>query len=327
VLALLLAAVLAQVPRGEAQLPAPGLVVFVGKGATIDAATAAELGGENRVLLAAGDPAQAVDPLESAGAPAARVVLDAARPYVGDDRETAERIRGSRCIVIAGGDYFDWFGVATPGGTTTRLSDSIRAAHRGGATVVGAGSAAPYLAKWAMVERSALAKPERNPRRRRADVAIEGLGLLPDLLVDTSACERGSPARLLRAAFDGHLDRALYLDGPVVWIADPSRKTARVMGAGTALDFHLAAARRQRGTWQGARLALLRAGDLWSEREGPRRADGAAAVRLDADPSLDLVRRSLEGAKARIVLRADERTAADGASGIAFDLEWEPSGS
>jgi len=51
------------------------------------------------------------------------------------------------------------------------------------------------------------------------------------------------------------------------------------------------------------------------------------AVRLDADPSLDLVRRSLEGAKARIVLRADERTAADGASGIAFDLEWEPSGS
>jgi len=305
----------------------PGLVVLVGTGASIDAATCAELGAADRLVLAAGDPAAVVDPLEAGGKAKFRVDLDAARPFVGDDRETAERIRSARCIVLSGGGYLDWLHLVTPGGTSTRLSDSIRAAHRGGATVVGVGAAAPFLAKWAMIERSAIPEPDRNPRRHRESVAVEGLGLVPELLVDTSARERGDPGRMLRAAFDGHLDRAIFLDGPTVWIDDPGRNAALLAGTGRTVFFDLGAARRQRGAWRAGRISLLGNGDRWSAKEGVDCAEGGASVRLDADPSLDRLRRSVEAAAGKIALSADERTGASGACRIAFDLEWEPSGS
>lgn len=303
----------------------PGLVVLVGEGATIDAATCAEVRADRRLLLCAGDPAKVVDPLAAAGVPAGRIDLDVTRPFVGDDRETGERVRAAGCIVLAGGNYFDWFQLVTPGGTTTRLSDSIRAAHRDGIAVVGTGAAAPYLAKWVMVERSAVGKVERNPRRHREDVAIEGLGLLRDLLVDSSACQRGSPARLLRATFDGHLDRAIFLDGPTVWIGDPGRRTARVQGEGRTLFFDLASAQRNRTIWREGRLSLLGNGDAWTEHEGVACSKGGQTPELNA--FLDRLRGSLESVPAKLTLRTDERTNAEGACQIAFDLEWEPSGS
>src|SRR6185369_10966932 len=123
--------------------------------------------------------------------------------------------------------------------------------------------------------------------------------LLPDLLVDTSARERGDPGRLLRAACDGQLERAVFLDGPTVWIDDPARESARVAGSGKAIVFDLGAARRSRATWQSGRLSLLGNGDHWSEREGAAGAEGQAAVRLDADPNLDRLRLSLEKASGR----------------------------
>jgi len=304
-----------------------GLVVLVGEGATIDAATCAEIGADHRLLLCAGDPAKVVDPLVAGGPPEGRVDLDASREHVGDDRETTERIRSARCIVLAGGEYLDWLHLVTPGGTTTRLSDSIRAAHRGGASVVGVGAAAPFLAKWAMVERSAIPGPERNPRRHREDVAVEGLGLVPEILFDTSARKRGDPGRMLRSACDGRFMRAVYLDGPAIWIDDPARRSARVAGSGRAILFDLGAARRLRATWQAARLSLLVSGDRWSQHEGVACAEGERDVRLDSDPSLDLLRRSLARASGRLTLRADDRNGPGGSCWIAFDLEWEPSGS
>jgi hypothetical protein len=299
----------------------PGAVVLVGSDASVDAATCASLGAGDRLMLCAGDPSSVVDPLAAAGAPKRRIDLDAARPFVGDDRETAELVRSARCIVLAGGGYFDWFKLVTPGGTTTRLSDSIKAAHRDGATIVGVGAAAPYLAKWAMVPRSAIPDPERNPRRHRTDVGIEGLGLVRELLVDTSAREGGDPGTLLRAAFDGHLERALYLDGPTIWIDDSRGESARVAGTGRTILFDLGAARRNRGTWQGARLSLLRDGDRWTERGGVECVEGGG------EPSLDLLQKSVERAGGKFTWSKDERTSPIGACRIAFDLEWEPSGS
>lgn len=299
----------------------PGPVVLVGSGASIDAATAASLGASDRLLLCAGDPAAAVDPFAAAGPPKGRIELDAKRPFVGDDREPAERIRSARCIVLAGGGALDWFDLVTPGGTTTRLSDSIRAAHRDGAAIVGVGAAAPYLAKWFMVERSAIPDPERNPRRLRTRTAVEGLGLVRDVLVDTSSSEKGDPGRMLRIAFDARLERALWFDGPTVWIDDPARDSARVAGSGRTILFELGAGRRQRGNWQGARLSSLRAGDLWSRRGGVECGGNGA------ETSLDSLRESVERAGGKFTASKDERTSQDGACRIAFDLEWEPSGS
>jgi hypothetical protein len=305
----------------------PGRVVLVGEGAVLDAAACADLGADRRVLLIVGDPSRAIDPMDAAGAPVGRIELDASRPYVGDDRKTAEAVRGATCVVLTGGAYLDWFGVVNPAGTTTRLSDSIHAAHRGGATIVGVGAAAPYLAKWAMVERAALSRPERNPRRRREDVAVEGLGLLPKFLVETSARERSDPARLLRAVFDGGLQRAIFLDGATIVVADPARKSARILGGGRTVLFDLGDARRNREAWIGGRLSLLGDGDRWTEREGAWCAPEDDPVRLDADPSLERLRRSFDSVSAEFTLRSDESTSAAGACHIAFDLAWRKRGS
>ena len=324
-LALLLLAPIAfapQEPRAPAAERAPGRVVLVGADASIDAATAAELGGQERLLLAPGDPAQAVDPLAAAGGTARRIGIDGTKRFVGDERPTAEVIRSARCIVLSGGGYLDWFRLVTPGGTTTRLSDSIRAAHRGGATVVGVGAAAPYLAQWAMIERSAIDHPERNPRRHREEIAIEGLGLVRDLLVDTSARERGDPGRMLRAAFDGHVEAALYLDGPTVWIDDPAHASARVAGPGRTIFFDLDAARRLRGTWRDGRIAVLEDGDRWSRHGGIECAAGRA--RDEAGPAIEGLLRSIEAAGGKLAIGGRDR---DVPCRLAFDLEWEPSGS
>jgi cyanophycinase-like exopeptidase len=221
--------------------------------------------------------------------------------------------------VLAGGSYLDWYRLVTPGSSTTRLSAAVRAARDGGATVVGLGPAAPFLAEWAMVERAAIGKPERNPRRPRADLAVRGLGLLPGLLVDSSACERGSPARLLRATLNAGLDRALYLDGPTAWVAEPRRHSARVVGAGRTLLFDFTTARRNRAIWRDARVAALSEGDRWSRREGVACAREAMA--------LEDLWNSLRAAPAVLTLHGGRSGTEEAACETVFDLEWAPSGS
>jgi hypothetical protein len=324
-------------PFQAARRGTPGLVVLVGKGAVLDAATYAELSADRRVLLCTGAPAEAIDPLAKAGPPEIRFDIDLATPYAGDEREPAERTRSAGCIVLSGGDALDWYKLLTPGGSTTRLSQAIREAHAAGASVVGTGAAAPYLAKWTMVERAALAKPQRNPRRERDDVAVEGLGLIEDLLVDSTACRRGDPARALRAAFDGHLGTLVFLDGLATWIGDPRDHSARIRGPGTVFAFDLVAARRQRDAWREGRLSMLTDGDTWSAREGAacaestRAGDPTPPDLVAIDSAVGTLRKSLERVSARLSIRSDERTrvrpapvgSRASACALTFDLEWD----
>jgi hypothetical protein len=320
---------------GSAQAQAlrvPGLVALVGEGGRLDVSTCAELSAGRRVLLCAGDPGKAPDPLAAAGSPAWTIALDPSVPHAGDEREPAERARSAGCIVLTGGSTLDWFKLLEPNGSRSNLSHAIREAHAAGATVVGAGSAAPYLAEWAMIDRSTIDKPQRNPRRERADVAVEGLGLLRGMLVDSSACPRGDPARVLRAAFDGHLGTVLFLDGPATWIGDPKQHAARVCGTGTLMLFDLSSARWQRETWREGRFSILSDGDRWTARDGavcaePFRADGGGEV----DPAVLELQRALARISARLSVRIDERTRVRAATGgrgggvceLVFDLEWE----
>jgi len=324
---------------------ASGLVVLVGQGATIDAkadaALAAELGASRRVVLAVGAPESAPDPF-AGGAPAdARIAIDPAAPRSGDERRTAESALGAGCIVLTGGDVSDWSKILIPGGSTTRLSEAIRDAQRGGASVVGVGAAAPFLAQWCTVEFATLGKAERNPRHVRADVGVGGLGLFDELLVDSSACPRGEPMRALRAAFDGNHGTLLFLEGPVVFVGDPKSRSARIFGTGTALVFDFSAGRRTRDAWREGRLALLTGGDSWSARAGA--ACAAPSLEIDAakvggpwdDPRGRALSDALGRGTARLSIHVDERTrlraasvASPGsASGLAFDLTWGPSGS
>jgi len=312
---------------------APGPVVLAGKGARIEGPLRAELGADRRVVLSLKTAGIAEDPFAGSGTEPLRFELDPSVEFAGDAREPAEAVRGARCVVLAGGSFLDWYRVMTPSDATTRLSEATRETHAAGAAIVGAGPAAPFLARWARVERSALGKPERNPRRHREDVAVRGLGFLEDLLVDTSADPRADPARALRPAFDSGIGQVLFLDGPSIWIADPRERTARVAGGGTAIVFDLEAGRRQRDAWREARLSLLSAGDSWSARGGGRCAGGVATVA--PGPQVEALRASLERAGARLSVRSDERTLArDPAGGDAgcsssleIDVEWAPRGS
>ena len=297
----------------------PGRVVLAGDGVAFDAATCDDLGARERVLLLVGDAGPAKVAFAAAGAATRSFALDPERPFPGDDREAAEVVRAARCVVLSGGRYLDWYRLVTPGGATTRLAAAVRAAHEGGATIVGLGAAAPFLAEWTMVERAATGKPVRNPRRPHEDVAVRGLGLLPGLLADSSAAERGSPARLLRATFDGGLDRALFVGGGTAWIADPARETARVVGAGRTLLFDVTRARRSRGTWRDARVAALAEGARWSRREG---------VACAGDPgTLEDLRNALEAAGATLTLHQPPPGPVGAVCETAFDLAWEPAGS
>jgi hypothetical protein len=301
-----------------------GLVVLVGEGAVLDAKAGAEIAGERRVMLCVG--AEAIDPWSPAAPRPARIVLDPSAPFAGDAREPAELARTATCVVLSGGGYMDWYHLLSPGGATTRLSEALREAHAAGVAVVGVGAAAPFLAQWAMVDRAALGKPQRNPRREREDVAVAGLGLLEDLLVDTSARPRGDPARTLRAAFDGSVGTVLYLDGPAIWIGDPREHSARVLGKGTAFVFDFSTARRQRETWREARLSMLGEGDAWTQRRGCACAEPTiAGDSSPADPRAEKLRASVERMSAKLSIRADERSRVSktSACGLCFDLEWD----
>jgi cyanophycinase-like exopeptidase len=319
VLSSLVLALVAAIPQ-----KAPGLVVLVGEGAVLEGKAGAELAGERRVMLCVG--ADAFDPWSTAASRPVRIVLDPAAPFAGDAREPAELARTATCVVLSGGGYMDWYHLLTPGGSTTRLSEAIREAHSAGVTVVGVGAAAPFLAQWAMVDRAALEKPLRNPRREREDVAVAGLGLLEDLLVDGSARPRGDPGRTLRSAFDGSIGTVLFLDGPATWIGDPREHSARILGKGTAFVFDFSTARRQRETWREGRLSMLTERDAWTRRRGCECAEPTTAGDLSAaDPRAAKLRTSLERMSARLSIRADERTRVSktSACGLCFDLEWE----
>jgi hypothetical protein len=235
-------------------------------------------------------------------------------------------VLGAPCVVLAGGEALDWWHRLFPRGHPSRLAAALREAHAGGATVVGAGASAPYLASWAMVPWSDLGKTRRNPRRIRDDVAVRGLGLVEGFLLDTGARPRGDPARALRAAYDGFFTEVLYLEGPAILVADPRSRSAEVAGAGSALVFDLSTARRLRSAWSGGRLSRLAAGDGWSLRRGPALAGSPTT----ADISLGDLPAAFARASVRFETSADERTRASGHASfadLAFDLSWDPSGS
>jgi hypothetical protein len=314
-----------------AQTFLPGRVVFAGKGAAIDAATCAELGAPGRIVLDASDGGDADDPLTASGPPRARFGIAAD----GAPHEVADAVLAAPCVVLCGGEALDWYHRLFPRGHASRLVSALREAHAGGATIVGAGASAPYLASFAMVPWADLGKTHRNPRRERDDLAVRGLGLVEGFLVDTSARPRGDPARALRAAFDGFLETAFYLEDAAVLVADPHERSAELR-AGSVLVFDLRSARRGRESLGEGRLSILGAGDRWSRRGGSTCAGSAEVSAVPAGLPLDAIRAAFTRASARLELSADVRTRArapeagtdhGACADLRFDLSWDPSGS
>ncbi len=303
-----------------------GRVVLAGHGAGLDATTCAALGAEARVVLAAAADAPSNDPLSAAGPPRARFEVRADA----DPREVVDAVLAAPCVVLDGGEALDWYHRLFPRGHPSRLAAALREAHAGGATIVGAGASAPYLAAWAMVPWADLGKERRNPRRIRDDVAVRGLGLVEGFLAESSSRPRGDPARALRAAFDGFMDTVIELDGASVLVLDPHERSAEVLGAGSVLVLELRGARRVRESLTDGRLSILAAGDRWTRRSGSECAGSAPAITIPAGPPLERVRAAFERSGARFEVHADERTRArDGAAcaDLAFDVAWDPSGS
>ena len=306
--------------------PAPGLVVFAGEGAALDGKTCARLGAEARVVLDASGDGASKDPLSAAGPPRARFEVG----VDGGARDVVDTVLAAPCVVLAGGEALDWYHRLFPRGHPSRLAAALREAHAGGATVVGTGISAPYLASWAMVPWSDLGKERRNPRRVRDDVAVRGLGLVEGFVAESSARPRGDPALALRAASDGFFDTVIDLEGAAVLVADPKERSAEIFGTGSVLVFDLRTARRGRDSVTGGRLSILAAGDRWTRRGGSECLGSSLATDVPAGLPIDRVRAAFQRAGARFELRADARTnARDGraCADLAFDVSWDPSGS
>lgn len=304
----------------------PGRVVFAGAGAALDASLCADLAPSGRVVLDLSADGRAEDPMEAGGPPLARFAVGGRD----DSRDVADAVLGAPCVVLAGGGAIDWYHRLFPRGHPSRLAAAIREAHAGGATVVGAGASAPYLASFAMVAWSDLGKTRRNPRRVRDDVAVQGLGLVEGFLLDSAARPRGDPARALRAAFDGFLDTVLFLDGPIVFVADSKARSGRFLGKGWVLLVDLKTARRNRGSLASVRLSVLAAGDAWSDRGGPICAGSTAATTVPVNARFDAIRSALARDAVRVEVFADERTrvrAPEACAELGFDLAWDRNGS
>lgn len=250
--------------------------------------------GERLCITLRGDALSQVDPFARAGSACARVELDPSTAYPDDGRELAARVRAAACVSLAGGKYMTWYALLTPGGAPSRLGSALHEAHRAGSVVAGHGAAAAFLARWTLVDRAALQRERRNPRRSDPDVVLEGLGLVPDLMVDTSARTQGSLAGLFDALLRGSQGLGVYLAGEAAWVYDGVQHTAWVEGGGFALVFDASSARMQRDALRAGRVSLLGSGDRFDDRtRAVASADRSFGRNTDVDAEPDRVSAAL----------------------------------
>jgi cyanophycinase len=231
------------VPAPGAQ--SPGAIVAVGGGGTTDAIvkrTLALAGGSNAVVVvlpqssaAAGAGDSSVKMWLEAGARSARKV-DFAAP---DARASLE---AATLIWMPGGDQ-NRFMKAIEG---TGLDEVIRARNRAGAVVGGTSAGAAVLSRLMMTGDADL-----KSLAAAKTVLVQGLGLLPDVIVDQHFLQRQRNNRLLSAVLDhptsvgvgiDEATAAIFHKGAIevvgrsaVVVFDPRRAKVEKPGDGSAL--------------------------------------------------------------------------------------------
>ena len=183
------------------------------------------------------------------------------------DRELAERMVASEALVLSGGSFLDWYDALLADGRRRRFTSGLFEALRKGTHVIGQGGAAAFLSRGTSIPRSELDGREdsrrRNPRRREQQSPVVGLGLGPPGYIDALAFAGGSPARLMHALDETHIDLGWWIAPNTALLYDYAASSVFVVGPGSACLLDLRRARRGRERTSGARLSVLVAGDGW----------------------------------------------------------------
>lgn len=249
----------------EATQPVPGAIVAVGGGGTTDAIV-------KRTLELAGGPSAVVAVLPQssavadAGDSSVKMWLDAgartAAKVQFDDLGVARRALDAATLIwIPGGDQNRFMKAITG----TGLDDVIRARHRAG-TAVGGTSAGAAVLSSAMITGQADLQALTAGRTELG----QGLGLLPDVIVDQHFLRRQRSNRLISAVLDRPTLVGVGIDeataaifrGDVLEVV--GRSSVVVVDARRAVRAPAAPGARVAGT--GLTLAVLREGMTYSLR-------------------------------------------------------------
>jgi hypothetical protein len=195
----------------------------------------------SRALLHVGDP-PSCDPLVRAGSKMQTLRLDPAHATIEQEAQAVQLIERSQCIVLCGGTWIEWWSLTHEVTRRNRLALALQHAQRSGRGMIGIGAAAEYLCGQALVRRSELHKPSRNPRSSPVLLA-GGLALAGDLALCTNRTSFKEFCTASRLA--GH-SRALLLDGPIACILRPDNGEWQPEGGGRALLLDFCGTQRAR---------------------------------------------------------------------------------
>lgn len=200
-------------------------------------------------------------------APEGAVLLDLQDDAWLWDRALAARMVASEALVLSGGSFLDWYDALLADGRRMRFTSGLFEALRKGTHVIGYGGAAAFLSRGTSIPRSELDGREdsvrRNPRNRDPQSPVVGLGLGPPGYIDAAAFADGTPARLMHALDETHIDLGWWVAPNTALLYDYSASSVFVVGSGSATLLDLRRARRKREGTFGARLSVLAAGDGW----------------------------------------------------------------
>lgn len=350
----LLFALLAFLPRAAAQerrtnSDARGRVALCSTTFAWPAEECAEFLGERagtRLCLAFG---AAPDPLAASVRACERVELGDATQDPGDDEALLARIERASVIELVGGTWLEWWPVFYHASRTTRLALALREAQRRGVPLLASDGAASHVAQAAVVSRSVIGKPRRNPRTPDPDVQVAGLGLAP-VVWETAVDPDASLAAVLRALLRRPLDGAAYATGDAALVVEPGGATARVLarGEGAVLFVDISRARRMRESLREGRVTLGAHGvrwdfaarapvGAWSPFAGsaapsePRHAVADALapaawierLRTDAWTNASTCALASRGVEVRFALTPDTLRDEGALARVAFDIAWD----
>lgn len=187
------------------------------------------------------------------------------------DRELADRMVASEALVLSGGTFLEWYDALLSDGRRVRFTGGLFDALRKGTDVIGCGGAAAFLSRGTSIPGDHLEAREdsrpRNPRRRSSQRPVVGLGLGPPGYIDALAFVDGSPARLMHALDETHIDLGWWIEPNTALLYDYPSSSVFVVGSGKATLLDLRRARRKREATYGARLSVLVAGEGWQRRK------------------------------------------------------------
>jgi len=197
--------------------------------------------GRSRALLHVGDLPRC-DPLLRAGSRLETLRLDPANATLEQEAQAVQLVERSQCIVLCGGSWLDWWSLTHEVTRRNRFAQALQHAQRSGRGMIGIGAGAEYLAGQALLRRSELHKPGRNPRSSPVLLA-GGLALAGDLALCTTPTRREDFCTAARLA--GH-SRALLLEGPIACILRPDSAEWQPEGDGQALLLDFSGTQRAR---------------------------------------------------------------------------------